>query len=244
MNREALWLTSYNTTSPLYTLTATLNALRARVISMKPNNFLTYKIRTVYTDANTIVTRKGATGNQIVGVYSNLGENGQSYNLTLAKNATGFVAGEAVMEVLSCTLLTADKKGNLAVPMAAGMPRILYPYAQVEGTRICQTYTSTSPAPRPPKHPTHLTDCPPFSPNRPRPLPPLHPRHHPLQNPHKHNLRPIRRRHGLHPRPRHLEPGRRRLPLRGRLHAAGAAVVRQRHGHRPAGGRAVQVCED
>ena len=79
--------------------------------------------------------RKGFDGNQIVGVFSNLGAGGASYTLTLGN--TGYVAREALVEILTCTTVTTDGSGNIAVPMSGGLPRIYYPQAQVVGSGIC-----------------------------------------------------------------------------------------------------------
>ncbi len=93
VNREAIWLTGYNSTSPLYKLITTVNGIRQTAIS-RSANFVTDKIQAFNIDANTIVTRKGDAGSQIVGVYSNLGENGHGYNVALSMSQTGFTPNE------------------------------------------------------------------------------------------------------------------------------------------------------
>lgn len=141
LNREALWTSGgYNTGSSLYQLITKVNAIRTRAISVN-SNFTTYKIQTPYHDTNTIVTRKGNTGAQIVGVYSNLGSSGASSSLTLTSAQTGFSANEKVMEVLSCTVLTTDGSGNIIVPRSAGQPKILFPSAALSGSSICSSKT-------------------------------------------------------------------------------------------------------
>jgi len=141
VNREAIWLTGYNSTSPLYKLITTVNGIRQTAIS-KSANFVTDKIQAFNIDANTIVTRKGDAGSQIVGVYSNLGENGHGYNVSLSMSQTGFTPNEKVMEILSCTLLTTDGMGGLIVPMGGGLPKVLFPSAQLHGSHICDKYNS------------------------------------------------------------------------------------------------------
>jgi len=93
VNREAIWLTGYNSTSPLYKLITTVNGIRQTAIS-RSATFVTDKIQAFNIDANTIVTRKGDAGSQIVGVYSNLGENGHGYNVALSMSQTGFTPNE------------------------------------------------------------------------------------------------------------------------------------------------------
>ena len=137
-NREALWLTGYPTTSqPLYNHVAQLNQVRNRAIAMSGSDYLTYKSWPVYSDAHTIVTRKGFDGNQIVGVFTNVGQGGGSYTLNLSGQQTGFTAGEGVVEVLGCASYTADGSGSVGVLMGGGVPKVLYPLAKVVGSGIC-----------------------------------------------------------------------------------------------------------
>lgn len=139
VNREAIWLTGYNTTSPLYKLITTVNGIRKVAID-KSANFVTDKIQAMNIDANTIMTRKGDAGSQIVGVYSNLGENGHYYDLSLRASQTGFTPNEKIVEVLSCTLLSTDGMGSLIVPMGGGLPKVLFPYAH--NVDICKQHKS------------------------------------------------------------------------------------------------------
>jgi alpha-amylase len=79
--------------------------------------------------------RKGFSGSQTVTILSNLGEGGSSYTLSLSD--TGFGAGEKLMEVITCTTVTVDSSGKVPVAMAKGQPRILYPYALIQGASLC-----------------------------------------------------------------------------------------------------------
>ena len=120
-NREAVWLSGYSTTSTLYTFIAAVNQIRNQAI-YKSNNYLSYMAYPIYYDSSTIAMRKGYNGNQIIGVFSNLGASGASYTLTLGN--TGYVAGESVVEILSCTTVTIDSNGNIAVAMGGGLPKV------------------------------------------------------------------------------------------------------------------------
>jgi len=124
-NREALWLGEggFDTSSPLYKLVAQLNQIRNQAIFDK-DDYLTYNNWAIYSDTSTIAMRKGATGYQIITVLSNLGANGASYSLSLPSTDTGFTANEALVEVLSCSQVTADGSGNLAVAMGQGLPKV------------------------------------------------------------------------------------------------------------------------
>ena len=122
-NREAVWLSGYSTTSTLYTFIAMINQIRNRAIYKSPD-YLTYMAYPIFSDTSTIAMRKGFDGNQIVGVFSNLGANGASYTLTLGN--TGYSAGESVVEILTCTTVNADGNGNIAVAMGGGLPKVRY----------------------------------------------------------------------------------------------------------------------
>ena len=142
-NREAFWTSGYSTSSPLYSHISTLNKLRRQAIS-RSSTYATYQASTVYNDTSTIVMRKGNTGYQIVGVFSNKGSSGASYSLTLASSATGFSPSQNVIEVLGCTKTTTDSKGNLLVSMASGLPRIFYSEAQLSGSGLCSNPSSST----------------------------------------------------------------------------------------------------
>lgn len=139
-DREATWLSGYNTGATLYTWTASLNQIRNQAIYMDAA-YLTYKAYPIYSDSSTIVMRKGNTGYQIVSIFSNQGASGSTYTLTLTSTETGFTANEALIEVMSCTAYTADSSGNLAVSMASGLPRVFYATARLTGSGICSSIT-------------------------------------------------------------------------------------------------------
>ncbi|KAG0647877.1 Taka-amylase A [Hyphodiscus hymeniophilus] len=139
-NREAIWLSDYSTTAPLYTWIAQVNQIRNQAI-FKDSSYVTYKAYPVYSDSSTIVMRKGYAGLQVIGVFTNLGANGASYTLNLPSSDTGFTASQAVTEVMSCTAYTTNSSGNLAVSMASGLARIFYPTAQLTGSGVCDVIT-------------------------------------------------------------------------------------------------------
>jgi alpha-amylase len=135
-DREALWLSGYNTNAELYTWIAQINQIRNQAI-YKDSSYLTYKAYPIYSDTTTIALRKGFDNAQIISVYSNLGSGGASYTLTLPSSDTGFTASQALVEIGGCTSLSTDGSGNLAVAMGGGLPRVYYPAAQLSGSGIC-----------------------------------------------------------------------------------------------------------
>ncbi|KAJ5216985.1 family 13 alpha amylase in complex with acarbose [Penicillium chermesinum] len=135
-NREAVWLSGYNTDSELYKLISQANAVRNQAI-YRNSSYLTYKNYPIYQDDTTLAMRKGYDGTQTVTVLSNLGEGGSEYTLSLGN--TGFNSGDSVTEIITCTSLTVDDNSNVPVPMASGAPRIIYPTSELEGSVLCRS---------------------------------------------------------------------------------------------------------
>lgn len=129
-NREALWLSGYDTNAELYQFVRTLNALR-KVALADDQGFLQYQYWPIYTDTTTIATKKGG----LVAVLSNKGENGDAYTQVFP---AGYSAGEEVVEVLTCDQLVADEEGRLTVDMRNGLPKVFYPQSGLTGTELCQ----------------------------------------------------------------------------------------------------------
>jgi len=144
-NREALWQSGYSTSSQLYPFIATINKIRKQAIK-QDTGYLTYQAYPVYSDASTIVMRKGTTGSQVIGIFTNKGSSGSS-SFTLSSSASGFSAGQSVTDILSCTAYTADSSGNIAISVNAGAPRVLYPTSKLTGSGLCSGSSSTSAAP-------------------------------------------------------------------------------------------------
>ncbi|KAK3397706.1 alpha-amylase A precursor [Sordaria brevicollis] len=96
-NREALWLSGYSTNSELYTWIKRLNQLRTHAIS-KDDSYLSYRAWPIYSDSHTIAMRKGSTGKQVVGVFTNVGAS-SSTTVTLSSSASGFSANQQITDV-------------------------------------------------------------------------------------------------------------------------------------------------
>nr|ASA45799.1 Amy13A [Evansstolkia leycettana] len=133
-NREATWLSGYSTSAELYTFIATTNQIRKLAIS-RDSNYLTSRNNPFYYDSNTLAMRKGSSGSQVITVLSNLGSSGSSYTLTLSN--TGYSSGTSLTELHTCTSVTVDSSGNIAVPMASGSPRVLVPSSWINGSGLC-----------------------------------------------------------------------------------------------------------
>lgn len=109
------------------------------------SNYSTYENWVIYNTSNTIVTRKGFDGNQIIMVLNNDGSEGESRSFSLDPASSGFVARESVTDVLSCTNLTANGTGWLEVSIQGGLPQALYPTKNLADTTFCIAGTPISP---------------------------------------------------------------------------------------------------
>ena len=130
-NREAVWLSGYNTNAPLYQLVKSLNKVRKAAIKDDVGYFI-YRAWPMYTDTTTLAVRKG---NMVI-VLSNKGAQGDAYKQTLYEV---YPAGTKVTEILSCETITATSKGNIVVPMAKGEPRVYYPTSALAGSGLCES---------------------------------------------------------------------------------------------------------
>ncbi|PGH33841.1 alpha-amylase [[Emmonsia] crescens] len=132
-NREALWTSNYNTNSPLYQLTASLNKIRAHAIRTNAD-YVRGQSYPIYTDGSTIAIRKGAEGKHVTVVYSNQGEKGGDYRLDLH---ISYTPGTIVTEVLGCENYTVDSQGALGVKMGKGLPKVFFPADMLDGSGLC-----------------------------------------------------------------------------------------------------------
>ncbi|KAG9668389.1 putative alpha-amylase, partial [Aureobasidium melanogenum] len=134
--REALWLSGYDTTATLYKHIGQLNAIR-RWATLHDDGYLTYKAHPVWTDDHTIVMRKGSNDTMVVGIYNNLGASG-SLSFNLLATSSGFGAWMQVTDVLACDTFVTNEVGDLEVSVQDGAPIILYPTLQLESSNLCE----------------------------------------------------------------------------------------------------------
>ncbi|KAJ5179973.1 glycoside hydrolase superfamily [Penicillium capsulatum] len=132
-NREAIWLTKYNTDSVLYKLIASLNAIRKHAFMMDAE-YITTSSRSLYEGGSELVLVKGVEGLQVLTVLSNQGTGGKPYEMTLPFS---YNAGTELMEVLNCQVYTVDNHGELTIKMDKGEPRVFYPTRLLDGSGLC-----------------------------------------------------------------------------------------------------------
>ncbi|KAJ5436816.1 Alpha-amylase [Penicillium cf. griseofulvum] len=132
-NREAIWLTNYDTDAELYKLIAKLNRLRKQAALLGADYFED-DTHTIYQGGSELAFTKGVQGRQIVMVLSSQNSASTAYKLDLA---VSFNAGTKVTEILGCNNYTVDNAGVLSVPMDKGEPRVYFPTNYMEGSGLC-----------------------------------------------------------------------------------------------------------
>ena len=122
-NREATWLSGFNTEAPLYQHLSKLNKVRSVVGDPTAANTV------ISSDNGVLALRKG----DIVSVLTNAGVNGAGSTVTIS---SGYDA-EEVTDVLTCETATVDGSGSLAVKMNQGQPRVYAPSSAIADSGLC-----------------------------------------------------------------------------------------------------------
>ncbi|KAH2004592.1 hypothetical protein KXV97_004921 [Aspergillus fumigatus] len=133
-NREAVWLSGYNTDAELYKLAAKLNRLRKHVYNLD-NNYLDIETYPIYQGSSELAFRKGVEGRQTIMLLSTQGANQKEpYDLYMP---VSFNPGVVAMDVLNCVNYTVNRAGQLVVPMDKGEPRVFFPANLMPGSGLC-----------------------------------------------------------------------------------------------------------
>ncbi|KAK2788739.1 hypothetical protein FQN52_006495 [Onygenales sp. PD_12] len=130
-NREAVWLSGFDTTATLYTHIAALNKIRS-FAAKSEKEYIETLSTVAYSDAQTLAMVKGG----VVTILTNAGAGGGDSQVTV--DGTGYTGGDKVMDALSCEPLTVGDGGSLAVTLSGGMPKVFYPVAALAGSGICE----------------------------------------------------------------------------------------------------------
>jgi alpha-amylase len=120
-DREALWLSGYNTNAQLYQFTKTVNSIRKLAIS-KSSSYLTWHAQFAYNDPHNLAIRKGVSNSMTLAVLNNLGSSALDYNLTIP--SPGFDASTNVVDLLSCTTTKTLTNGSLVAAFRGGNPMV------------------------------------------------------------------------------------------------------------------------
>ncbi|KAB8074018.1 alpha-amylase AmyA [Aspergillus leporis] len=132
-NREALWLSNYDTNAPLYKLITTLNTLRHHAVRVDPE-YLNTQTYPVFKGLSEVAFRKGREGRQVVMVLSTQGSNSGAYTIRLMN---GYQPSYVVVDVLTCDTYKINDMGELRLPMDKGEPRVLFPTNLMRGSGLC-----------------------------------------------------------------------------------------------------------
>ncbi|KZF21659.1 glycoside hydrolase family 13 protein [Xylona heveae TC161] len=133
-DREAIWLTGYNTSAPLYKFATQMNAIRKLAIA-KSSDYVTTPSTIVYSDDHNVAFRKGDSSYMILNVLNNLGSSAQTYTVNLPN--VGFPAGLTVVDVLSCRQVVVGSDGSLNAYFTGGLPMVYYPQYLLSGSGWC-----------------------------------------------------------------------------------------------------------
>lgn len=98
-------------------------------------SYLSSQAQTLFTNVNHLCQVKGPSGYQIVSCVVNQSSSGSKYELSIG----GFEAGDAVVELLSCTTSTADDTGNVTMYMDKGEPKAYILQSNLAATGLCNT---------------------------------------------------------------------------------------------------------
>lgn len=145
-NREALWLSGFDKSAPLYQMIRKLNKLRSWA-GQNNTNYWTSKTSIFWSDAHTMAMRRGSNGTQIVAILTNsagnstlsLNSSGNSTLYTIKLDNTGFGSGTVLMDVVACEEVTVGRDGVLSITMTDGNPKVFYPVNQLSWSGICHS---------------------------------------------------------------------------------------------------------
>lgn len=141
-NREPVWGAKYDKEAPLYVLASTLNKVRDHAVKLSADYVSTHS-ETLWADVNHLCLKKGPDGSQIVFCINNKSSKGDSYESSIG----GFQANDKVVELLGCTVDTADASGNVTMYMGRGEPKVYVTEAMLKGSGLCNDTTEAAAIP-------------------------------------------------------------------------------------------------
>ncbi|KGO74133.1 Alpha-amylase, fungi [Penicillium italicum] len=133
VNREAIWLTKYDTNAELYQLITKLNRIRNHAAHLSPDYF-DDSTHTIFQGGSELGFMKGVQGRQVVMVLSTQSSASGAYQIDMP---VSYNAGTPVTDVLNCKNYTVDNQGVLQVEMDKGEPRVFYPTKLMGGMGLC-----------------------------------------------------------------------------------------------------------
>ncbi|RHZ66738.1 alpha-amylase [Aspergillus thermomutatus] len=132
-NREAVWLSGYNTDAELYKLAGKLNRIRKHAYNLD-NGYVDIQSYPIYQSDRELAFRKGVEGRQTIMLLTAQGSNSNFFNMTMP---VSYNPGVVAMDVLNCVNYTVDGAGQLTVSMDKGEPRVFFPANLMAGSGLC-----------------------------------------------------------------------------------------------------------
>lgn len=128
-NREALWLSGYNQSAPLYQTLKAINTARNAVANLTGSYdywspYWTWKSKVILTKPGFLAIRKGYD-KSIVSIVTNQGT-GSPDQGPFAVGDTNFLGGDTLIEVLGCTSQVAQQYGVMTVAVKNGEPQVCF----------------------------------------------------------------------------------------------------------------------
>jgi len=138
-DREAIWLSGYETQKPYYEHITSLNMARQAAMNGS-SSFLTTHMKVLSTSTHSIAIAKAP----MLSVLTNVGQSSQGQvSVAVGSLGTGYTANSQVVDVISCTEATVDGSGNLAFTTQAGAPAVFLPSSMVT-SKVCPSLATKS----------------------------------------------------------------------------------------------------
>jgi alpha-amylase len=140
-NREAIWLSKFDTSAPLYQHTKLMNKIRNWYVKMVADQvkmwsgYWKYKCKLVYADDHTLAIRKGVAGYRMMTVVSNMGDNSEDWG-PIGIFDSDWVDGTLVVELTSCNT-TITNGGALTTTIVNGNTQVWADPVTLNGTDFC-----------------------------------------------------------------------------------------------------------
>jgi alpha-amylase len=134
-NREALWLSGYDTQKDMYTFITTMNTVRSAAMNAS-SSFNTNAASIIGQDDNNLVIRK----DPIISIVTNRGSKASTAGMAITN--TGFNTPTELIDVVSCATYTTDNKGAFTASVKNGLPAVFNPTSQ-KGN-LCGTVTAAA----------------------------------------------------------------------------------------------------
>ncbi|ORY35516.1 putative alpha-amylase precursor [Naematelia encephala] len=136
-NREPLWTSNYDTSSTMYQYFASLNAARSAAGNASSTFYTNQMTLSQPSDSVLQIVKS-----PLISLLTNVGSSGSASSVSISSSTSSWSANQVIVDAVTCTTLTTDSSGNLAVAFDSGKPRVLI--ADSQKGSLCANGTSTS----------------------------------------------------------------------------------------------------